>query len=132
MLLTPGTMFSKHGFQGRNDFAEGRAGRNGLEDCRHDVAVLRGVAAKGLEARRRPRGVTPGLERGELLDLVALDVRIDREKRRRGRVLLAEGVDPDDRPAPVLDLPLGGVGRLLDLPRERTVLDGGDGPAEIV
>ena len=82
----------------------------------------------GLDLRR----VAPRLHRGEPVDLLLLERRVDLEDRDRLLVLEDVAVHADDDALPRLDLGLVAVRRLGDLALEEVLLDRRDHAAERV
>ena len=105
-------------------------GLHGLDDQRHEVVRPAGAPLERIEGATGAIGGAGGAESCDPLGEGVAEARIQLERRRRLLVRGHELVHAHDDPAPVLELPLVAVRRLLDLVLHEA--DRGDGPTHLV
>ena len=109
-MLAPG------GSEAVADLAQRRVGLHGLDHRRQDVLAAAGGRLEPGQRSVPGHGIAVGADPAQALDLAPLAVRVDVLGRRRfGRRVVDEPVEPDHDLLAGLDRPLDDVGRLLDL-----------------
>src|SRR3990172_621574 len=100
------TVLAEDGPHRVRDLAQGGAAARGLDDRRHEVSAPPRLPADTVEGRLHRSVVAPGPQPAQLLLLLLLEGRVNREQLRARLLRDLELVHPDDDPLLLLDLTL--------------------------